>query len=82
MRSDDELKQLYNQYLMRFASMYQIYNPDRDGMTDRDITNQLLGVAFAYGRMLGLGMSRIRLDAKRATTKVEDQMLRAKKISH
>lgn len=84
LRSDEELKQLYTQYLFRFASMYPTYSPDRDGVSERDMANQLLGVAFAYGRMLGLGMSRIRLDVKRATTKAEEQALPSggKKISH
>ena len=73
MKSEDELKQLYGQYIFRFASMKEEYHPDKDGITERDIANQLLGAAFAYGRMLGLGMSRIRLDAKRAISMAEEK---------
>lgn len=75
MKNDEELKRLYSQYLFRYAAMHQTYNAERDGLTERDIANQLLGVAFAYGRMLGLGMSRIRLDAKKATSKQEERQL-------
>lgn len=78
MKSEEELRQLYSQYLFRYAALNEIYNPERDKITDRDIANQLLGAAFAYGRMLGLGMSRIKLDAKRATSKQEDRQLSGK----
>lgn len=65
-RSDDELKNLYNQYLLRHAAT-------KSDPKLRDISNQLLGVAFAYGRMLGLGMPRIKLDINRAISKIEKQ---------
>lgn len=72
MKTEEELRILYNQYLYRFASLSD-YNPERDGLTERDIANQLLGVAFAYGRMLGFGMSRIRLDAKKVRGHLEEK---------
>jgi len=77
-KTDEELKGLYYQYLYRFALMGEKYNPDRDKINDRDIANQLLGAAFAYGRMLGFGMSRIRLDAKRSMAQIEDKELTRK----
>lgn len=70
-RTSDELKSLYGQYLYRYAVM-------REDPKKQDIANQLLGAAFAYGRMLGLGMPRIRLDVNKVISKIEEQKPRPK----
>lgn len=72
MKTEHEIKNLYAQYLLRYGNMKDHFNPDLDKISDRDIANQLLGAAFAYGRMLGLGMTRIRLDVKKAIRELDE----------
>lgn len=66
MRTENEVRELYTQYLYRHA----LADQEND---KRDVSNQLLGAAFAYGRTLGYGMKRIRLDVKAARAKLERQ---------
>lgn len=56
MRTEEEVKQLYAEYLIRQGKAHN------ENLENADI---LTGMAIAYGRTLGLNMRRIEIDIQR-----------------
>lgn len=66
MRSEEEVREFYRQYVYRYAQEVV------DG--DSGSANQYLGAAFAYGRTLERSMKQIDSDLKGAVALIEKEV--------